>query len=107
MKDNFEKCSNMLLNYEGGFISHPEDPGGATNLGVTKPVMQEFLGRAVSMAEMKCLTSKTCSRFIKKLYVDKVRFYDLTTGLDWAAIDWAVNGRTDVVGKTLQKIIGT
>ena len=39
MKVNFEKCSNMLLNYEGGFISHPEDPGGATNLGVIKPVM--------------------------------------------------------------------
>ena len=39
MNDNFEKCFKMLLKHEGGFINHPEDPGGATNLGVTKPVM--------------------------------------------------------------------
>ena len=35
MKDNFEKCSNMLLNYEGGFISHPEDLGGTDVVGKT------------------------------------------------------------------------
>ena len=44
MKDNFEKCFDMLLTHEGGFVNYLEDPCGATNLGVTKRVMQDFLG---------------------------------------------------------------
>ena len=42
MKDNFEKCFDMLLKHEGGFMNNPEDPGGATNLCVTERVVQEF-----------------------------------------------------------------
>ena len=56
MKDNFDKCFEMLLKHEGGFVNHPEDPAGATNLGVTKGTMQQYLGRHVSMGEMKSLT---------------------------------------------------
>ena len=48
----------MLLTHEGGFANHRDDPGGATNLGVTKRVMQEFLGQHVSMGEMKALTAE-------------------------------------------------
>ena len=72
-------------------MNHPEDPGGATNLGVTKRVMQEFLGRAVSMGEMKSLTTEDVKPVYKKLYVDKVRFDELPAELDWAVLDWAVN----------------
>ena len=56
MKDNFDKCFEMLLKHEGGCVNHPEDPGGATNLCVTKRVMHDSLGCAVSMGEMKSLT---------------------------------------------------
>ena len=42
MKENFEKCFDMLLKHKGGFVIHLENPGGATNLGVAKQVMQEF-----------------------------------------------------------------
>ena len=72
-------------------MNHPEDPGGATNLGVTKRVMQEFLARAVSMGEMKSLTPEDVKPVYKKLYADKVRFDELSSGLDWAVLDWAVN----------------
>ena len=47
MKKNFEKCFEMLLKHEGGFVDHPKDPGGVTNLGITKRVMQDFLDRDV------------------------------------------------------------
>ena len=56
-KKNFDACFNKLLTHEGGFANHRDDPGGATNLGVTKRVMQEFLGQHVSMDEMKALTA--------------------------------------------------
>ena len=40
MKENFDECLKMLLVHEGGFINHPRDPGGITNLGVTKRVWE-------------------------------------------------------------------
>ena len=71
MKDNFDKCFDMLLKHEGGFVNHWKDPGGATNLGVTKRVMLEYHGRAVSMGEMKALTSEDVKPFYKKRYAEK------------------------------------
>ena len=64
----------MLLKHEGGFVDHPKDPGGVTNLGVTKRVMQEFLDRDVSMGEMKALTAEDVKLVYEKLYADKIRF---------------------------------
>ena len=52
----FDECFKMLMVHEGGFVNHPEDPAGATNWGVTKGTMQQYLGRNVSMGEMKALT---------------------------------------------------
>ena len=66
MKDNFDKCFDLLLKHEGGFVNHPEDLGGATNLDGTKRVIQEFLGRPVLMDEMKALIAEDVKPFYKK-----------------------------------------
>src|SRR4051812_37503027 len=29
---NFDKCLEFVLQFEGGFVNDPRDPGGATNL---------------------------------------------------------------------------
>ena len=68
--------------------------------------MQEFLGRAFSMGEMRALTPKDVKPVYKKLYSDNVRFDDLPSALDWAVLDWAVNSGTGKVAKALQKILG-
>ena len=44
MKENFSKCLEIILHHEGGHVNHPKDPGGETNLGVTKRVYQEWGG---------------------------------------------------------------
>ena len=44
MKKNFDKCLAMLLKHEGGYVNHPSDPGGETNMGVTKKVYVAFGG---------------------------------------------------------------
>ena len=71
-----------MLYHEGGFVNHPEDPAGVTNLGVTKSTMQQYRGWHVSMGEMESLTLEDVKPIYRKLYVDKVRFDDLPSGLD-------------------------
>ena len=41
MKENYQNCLEIILHHEGGYVNHPEDPGGETNLGVTKRVYEE------------------------------------------------------------------
>jgi len=106
MRKNFNKCFEMLLAHEGGFVNHPEDPGGATNLGVTKRTLQEYLGRHVSMDEMRNLTPEDVKPIYRKNYADAVCFDDLPAGLDWAMLDWAVNSGSGRAAKALQKIVG-
>lgn len=36
MNQNFKHCMEMLLEHEGGYVNHSSDPGGMTNLGITK-----------------------------------------------------------------------
>ena len=102
MKENFDKCLEMLLHHEGGYVWHEEDPGGETNLGVTKKVYQEWGGTK----DMKDLTVEDVAPIYKKEYWDRCKCDDLESGVDWAVFDWAVNSGTGRAAKAIQKICG-
>lgn len=105
MKDNFDQCLEMLLKHEGGFVNHPRDPGGATNLGVTLATYEQWVGRSVTIDEMKALTVADVAPIYRKEYWNKVRADDLPSGVDWAVFDWAVNSGTGRAAMALQKIV--
>ena len=102
----FDQCFEMLLAHEGGFVNHPDDPGGATNWGVTKNTMQQYLGRRVSIDEMQNLTHDDVRPVYKKHYADKLCFDKLPEGLNWAVLDWGVNSGTGRAAKALQQLVG-
>ena len=106
MKDNFEKCLLLLLSHEGGFVNHPKDPGGMTNLGITKKVYDKWIGRKSTEKEMRNLTPADVAIIYKNNYWDKVRGDDLPSGLDWCAFDWAVNSGSGRPAKAIQKAVG-
>ena len=96
----------MLLHHEGGFVNHPKDPGGMTNLGVTKKVYDAWIGRESTEAEMRALTPEDVAPIYKKNYWDKVRGDDLPSGVDWCAFDWAVNSGSGRPAKAIQRCVG-
>lgn len=106
MKDNFENVLSLVLKEEGGFVNNPDDPGGMTNLGVTKKVWEGFVGRAVDEAEMRSLTRADVTPLYKQDYWNKVCGDDLPHGLDYAVMDFAVNSGTGRAAKLLQKTCG-
>jgi len=77
-----------------------------TNLGVTKKVYEEYLGREVTEDEMRALTPEDVAPLYKRNYWDRVKGDDLPSGLDWAVFDWAVNSGTGRSAKALQTCIG-
>jgi lysozyme family protein len=106
MKENFDKCLEMLLSHEGGFVNHPEDPGGITNLGVTKKVYDEWTGRESTEQEMRDLTPDDVAPIYKKNYWDRVKGDSLPSGLDWACFDWCVNSGSGRPAKAVQRAVG-
>jgi len=106
VKDNFEQCLALVLKHEGGFVNHPKDPGGMTNLGVTKRVWEEWVGHPVDEAAMRALGPTDVAPLYKKNYWDKIHGDDLPAGVDYATFDLAVNSGVGRAAKTLQKALG-
>lgn len=106
MRSNFNKCLDLVLEHEGGFVDHPKDPGGMTNLGVTKRTWEEYIGRKAMSQEIKDLTPEDVAPVYKQQYWDKIRGDDLPSGVDWSVFDWAVNSGPARAIKALQHIVG-
>ena len=103
MKVNYDKCLETILHHEGGYVNHPKDPGGETNLGVTKRVYEEFGGTK----DMKELTVEDVAPIYKKGYWDKMKGDDLPGGLDLCVFAFGVNAGPGRAAKYLQTQIGT
>lgn len=106
MKANFANALRLLLEHEGGYVNHPDDPGGVTNLGVTKEVWEEWRGRPVTDKEMRSLTPEIVAPMYKRKYWDKIAGDHLPAGLDLAVFDFAVNSGPGRAAKVLQRILG-
>lgn len=105
-KGNFPACLADVLVHEGGYVDHPKDPGGATNLGITIGTLTGWLGRQATKAEVKALTKTTVAPIYRAKYWDKVRGDDLPSGLDAAVFDFAVNSGPGRAAKLLQRLVG-
>ena len=103
MQSNWIKCLETILHHEGGYVNHPKDPGGETNLGVTKRVYEDFGGTK----NMKDLTREDVEPIYKKNYWDRVKGDHLPAGLDLCVFDFGVNAGTGRAAKYLQTLIGT
>ena len=103
MKHNWEKSLEVILHHEGGYVNHPKDPGGETNMGVTKRVYEDFGGTK----DMKDLTHEDVEPIYKKNYWDRVKGDDLPEGLDLMIFDFAVNAGTGRAAKFIQRLVNT
>lgn len=57
MNPDFERAHAFSAAWEGGYVFHPADPGGETNLGVTKTVWQAWCQQcSLPVKPMKALT---------------------------------------------------
>ena len=100
----FDEALEHLLKHEGGWVNHPSDPGGETNMGVIKRVWEEWVGHPVKT--MKTLTPVDVAPLYKRKYWDRIKGDDLPSGVSYCVFDAAVNSGTGRAAKWLQEAVG-
>lgn len=106
MQRNFSKSLDWVLAHEGGYVDHPDDPGGATNLGITRATLAAFEGRSVSKQEVRDLTKAKAAEIYRHDYWSTARCDELPDGLDYLVFDGAVNSGSSRSVRWLQTVVG-
>jgi lysozyme family protein len=103
---DFKECLELVLKSEGGFVNHPSDPGGMTNLGVTKKVWEDFVGHPVSEADMRALTPEKVAPLYEQKYWRPTYCEVLPRGLSLLIFSMGINAGPGRGVKLLQSSIG-
>lgn len=107
MESNFDKSLVKVLEHEGGYVFHPEDPGGETNLGVTKRVYDNWIAENDLMVkDMQDITVDDVMPIYKKNYWLKAKCDQLPIGIDYVIFDMSVNHGVSRAAKFLQGVVG-
>lgn len=99
---DFKTALKHTLKHEGGFVNHPQDPGGMTNLGVTKKALEAYLQHPVSEEDMRSLTPDDVEDFYRDGYWRE----GMPSGIDYALFDTAVNSGPKRAAILLQNVLG-
>ena len=105
-RETLEKAMPHVFKVEGGYVDHPRDPGGATNLGVTQATLRAWRKKPVTKADVKALTHDEATAIYKAQYWDKVAGDALPAGLDYAMFDFGINSGPRRAVEFLQRVLG-
>lgn len=106
MDRNFQRALSRVLKHEGGFANHPEDPGGATNRGVTLATFRAYVKPDGTVADLKQITDEQVSTVYYRHYWAAVNAHQLPAGVDYAVFDFAVNSGPKRAAQYLQGVLG-
>lgn len=103
------KIADEIVAREGGYVNDPDDPGGATNFGVTIHTMRRLGldltgdGR-VDTSDVRALTRNQAVDIFVQHYFEKPRIDDLPEALHATVFDMAVNAGPSRAVRILQQL---
>lgn len=107
----FEDALKVVLRFEGGFVDHPADRGGATNKGITQATYDEYRTKQLlPKRSVKEIEDKEVKEIYRKLYWEAVRGDEIVKIAPKVAVlvfDTAVNSGARRAIIFLQQIVGT
>lgn len=94
----FEDALEIIFQHEGGYVRHPNDPGGETNFGISK--------RSYPQLNIRDLTKEEAAEIYRRDFWDKCQCDLLPPALRLSLFDAAINqGPARAVG-FLQASVG-
>jgi lysozyme family protein len=106
---SFEDALQFVLHEEGGFVNNPDDPGGATNHGITQATYDRHrANRGVPSAPVSTITAAEVSEIYRAQYWNACRCADiepLDARLALIVFETAVNSGVGQASKILQRLL--
>ena len=103
----FDRAMDILLKWEGGFVDHPYDDGGPTNMGITHEALARWRGvDDVSAEQVRSITRSEAKSIFRSLYWDRVRAEEMHQIVSMVVMDGAVNHGVGKISKFLQRTLG-
>lgn len=99
---NFDQAFERLIAHEGGYVNHPDDPGGETNWGITKRVALEN-GYSDNM---RYLTRDQAKNIYRSAYWNRARADQYDGAIGFQLFDAAVNHGIGNASRFLQRAVG-
>lgn len=104
-----EQIAKEIVAREGGYVNDPDDPGGATNYGVTIGTMRGLgldLNRdgRIDATDVRALTRAQAEQIFVEHYFRKPRLAELPEALQASVFDMYVNAGANAV-KILQRLV--
>lgn len=104
---SFDSAFSKVLLAEGFYVDHPLDRGGPTNMGITIGTLSDYLGREVTVDEVKNLDVDTARKIYKANYWDRLKLsHVIDSKFADILFDQAVNRGTRRVAEQIQKMVG-
>ncbi len=99
------QLAEEIVAREGGFVNDPDDPGGATNFGVTIHTLRRLRpGQRIGVEEVRQLTREEAIEIYIEHYFTRPRIAELPEPL-WATVfDMQVNAGANAV-RILQRLL--
>ncbi len=95
--ETVEDIARRIVAREGGFVDDPNDPGGATNHGVTLATLRRLRGPSAGIDELRALTRDEAAAIFVKAFFRAPRLYLLPRSLWPSVFDMYVNAGANAV----------
>lgn len=99
----------FILSFEGGFVNHPNDRGGATNKGVTIATWKKY-GRDldndgdIDVDDVKLISNEDATNILKSFYWDKAKADDIKSqSVANIIVDWVWGSGSRILKKVQEE----
>lgn len=107
MIQNLADCLWGVTAREGGFVNDPQDPGGATNKGVTQHEYDHWRAmQGLPLRSTRLIEDAEVEAIYKQLFWDACQCSLLPDGVDYCVFDFAVNSGPFKACSVLQQEVG-
>lgn len=107
MNGNFAPSLARVLQHEGGYVDDPQDPGGATNHGVTQAAYDAWRqSHGLARSPVRGISAAEVAAIYRQNYWNAIWGDELPAGVDYAVFDFAVNSGVKRASRYLQRIVG-
>lgn len=107
MTDLFSQALARVLASEGGYSNDSQDPGGATNKGITQAVYDAWReSRGMQPAPVKGISDAAVASIYRDRYWIAAKCDQMPAGVSYVVFDGAVNSGVSQSAKWLQRALG-